>query len=163
MTYRRLIFILTFLFLLLLTSCSAKFQNSSAVKKTTADTFDAPPTTSSQSQLKRNIDVNSEAATLKSTPGRVALSLIICKMDSSRVFETLSQKDASELLAIISEVAQQKSQTLESLNNQYGLKDILASEKIYVDIKSNAVTSAAAQSSSDNNWIAKFQTAINAN
>jgi hypothetical protein len=162
-TYRRLILILTCLGLLLLTSCSAKFQNSSGAKKTTADTFNSATTENPQPQLKRNIDVNSEAATLKSTSGRVALSLIICKMDSSRVFETLSQKDASELLAIISEVAQQKSQTLESLNNQYGLKDILASEKIYVDIRSNAVTSAATQSNSDDSWITKFQAAINTN
>lgn len=163
MTYRRLIFIITCVGLLLLTSCSAKFQSTSGAKKATNDTFNSTSATSSQPQLKQNVDINSEAATLKSTPGRVALSHIICKMDSSRALETLSQKDARELLAIISEVAQQKSQTLESLNDQYDLKDILASENVYVNIKSNAVTSAAAQSSSDNSWITKFETAINAN
>jgi hypothetical protein len=154
------------LMMLFLTSCSLKFSSSgNNYKKATAATYDSNQ--SSSSSISLNVDLNTEAASLSSTPGRVALALIICKMDSSRVLDELTQKKAQPLFDILKEIAQQKSQTLESLDDQYGLKDILASEQIYVTIKSNAVTSvpapSSAGSSSDNGWMQKFKTAINAN
>jgi hypothetical protein len=153
------------LMMLFLTSCSLKLGSAGNNYKNAATaTYDSNQ--SSSSSISLNVDLNTEAASLSSTPGRVALALIICKMDSSRVLDELAKKDAPSLLNILKEIALQKSQTLESLDDQYDLKDILASEQIYVTIKSNDVSSvpapSSAVSSSDNGWMQKFKTAINA-
>jgi hypothetical protein len=160
-TRRRVVCLIIGFSLMALTSCSAKMSSANKTADSTAAAGTAVPTTSQTVTLKQNIDMSAEAATLKTTPGKVALALIICKMDNSRALEDLAQKDSQDLLSILSEIAQQKSRTLESLNEQYDLVDILASENIFISIKSNAVTSAPAKSSSDLSWIPKFQDAIN--
>jgi hypothetical protein len=97
------------------------------------------PSLSNQPNFKAS--VVQQAAVYKSSPGRVALSMLICRLDSSCVYTDLVEKSAKELFEIVSETAFEKNITLESLDNNYGLCDILASEKIYVSIKSNNVTS----------------------
>lgn len=109
-------------------------------------------------------DIAAEAQKLSKTPGCVALAEIICQLDSSNHLEDLVQKnDAQHLFEILRETASQKSLTLETIDTQYDLKDILASEGIFVSISSNAVTSLPAGSRpADSSWIPKFQSAASA-
>lgn len=97
-----------------------------------------------------------------STDGRVAMAVIIYKMDNSAVIEDLSKKSAKELFDYICELAPQASYTLEGLNKLYYLQDILASEGLYVDLQSNNVVSRATKSP-DKGWIQKFESAVNSN
>lgn len=89
-----------------------------------------------------------QAEIYDSSPGRIALAMLICRLDSSYDYTQLVGKSAKELFETLSETAFEKNVTLESLNTQYGLCDILASEKIYVSIEANSVTSLPAPSSS---------------
>ena len=109
-------------------------------------------------------DITVEAQKLSSTPSCVALAEIICQLDSSNHLEDLVQKNnAQKLFEILRETASQKSLTLESIDTQYDLKDILASEGIYVSISSNAVTSLPTGSKpADSSWIPKFQSGVSA-
>lgn len=131
---------------LLLTSCSS---SSGAVKnaKSSAISNGIKGVQTSQNSISKQpdfgADVVEQASFYKSSPGRVALSMLICKLDNSCVYTDLVKKSAKELLDVVSETAFEKNITLESLDNRYGLCDILASEKIYVSIESNNVTSQA--------------------
>jgi hypothetical protein len=158
---RFVLFSVLCLFLLSLTACSAGVKSASASFKSAVSIYSGP-SSSYNTHAKPNIDLNAEAATLKSTPGQVALSLIICRLDNSEVLDELASKDPQDLFNILTETALQKSQSLQSLDEQYDLTDILASGKIYVTIKSNDVSSAPAPKSSSTDWIAKFQSAYNA-
>lgn len=148
---------------LLLTSCSsgsnpAKSANAGGI------TLGAKSSQSSQASLPAQPDfganVVQQAKLNNSSAGRVALSMIICRLDSSYVYSDLIRKSAKELFDIVSETAVEKNVTLESLNSQYGLCDILASEKIYVSIESNNVTSLP-QSSSSSPLSSRTTTAAN--
>ena len=161
MHIRRSVLIFACFALLFLTSCTSK-----ALKSSNQASYNAAATTSSGSALPsqyRNIDINSEASALSTQPGQVALALIICKLDNTKVLDELVKQDPHSLFDLLNETALQKSLTLESLDEQYGLTDILASLNIYVNIKSNTVTSVPTPSSASQNWITKFQQAINAN
>lgn len=103
-----------------------------------------------------------KAAQLGSTPGRVALAMIIHKLDSTENVDDLAKKSANELFSIIEITAPQKSQTLEGLDRLYELSSILASENIFVQIQANDVVSSA-PTSQNKNWVSKFETAINSN
>ena len=109
-------------------------------------------------------DITAEAQKLSTTPGCVALAEIICQLDSSNHLEDLAQKNnAQNLFEILRETASQKSLTLETIDTQYDLKDILASEGIFVSISSNAATSLPTGSRpADSSWIPKFQSAASA-
>lgn len=109
--------------------------------------------------------VTAEAEKLGVSPGQVALGEIICRLDSSNTLEDLVSKNNSQgLLEILRETALQKSTTLESLNEKYGLTAILASEGIHVVITSNGITaqSASSSASSAEDWIPRFQSALSA-
>lgn len=109
------------------------------------------------------IDVRSQAKKLGSTPGRVALAAIIIRLDNASPIEDLSRNSAKELFDVLRQTASQKSQTLEALDQLYGLSDILASENIYVRFQANNVVSAADESgAASSDWIDRFQKAINA-
>lgn len=94
-----------------------------------------------------------------STPGRIALSLLICRLDRSSSLQDLSQKPAQDLFAMLRETATQNAQTLESLNIQFHLTDILASEGISVKIHANAADTLSAPILPAADWMAQFQTA----
>jgi hypothetical protein len=129
---------------LLLASCSL---NSAATKDVEASKMSSVITSSQTSQIDQSTQpdfhasIIQEASLYKSTPGRVALSMLICRLDSSYVYSDLVKKNANELFDIVSKTAFKNNITLESLNTLYGLCDILESEKIYVSIESNNVTS----------------------
>lgn len=103
--------------------------------------------------------LESEASRLHSTTGRVALAMIIHKLDNTQSVESLAAKSASDLFSSIEILAPQKSQTLEALDRLYALRQILASEKIYVQIQANDVSSTAPFSDSAD-WEQKFESAI---
>lgn len=108
--------------------------------------------------------VTSEAQKLNVTPGRIALGEIVCQLDSSNVLEDLVAKNTSrELLEILRETALQKSTTLETIDEKYGLTSILASEGIYVAITSNGVTEKSGNGISAppaSDWVPRFESAI---
>ena len=104
-------------------------------------------------------DITEEASDYGSSPGRVALAIIINRLDNATVVEDLAQQDAPELFELLRQTASQNSQTLQSLDKQYYLSDILASEGIHVTIESNNVISSAS-GSPDKDWIAKFEKAL---
>lgn len=146
--------------LLLFTSCTAKNSSGSVMQSTKRAGASAAEKSVSSAQP---LDLSKEAQKLDVSEGRAALALIICKLDSSKVVSELAQKDASDLLDILTETALQNSQSLESLDEQYDLKDILASEGVYITIKSNAVSESLAPSGSPGNgWVQNFQNAYNA-
>lgn len=105
-------------------------------------------------------DLQKKSQALGSTPGRVALALILNKLDIALVVEDLAKKSSQELFDILRQVAPQKSQTLQGLDQLYGLKNILASDGVYVDFQANNVVSTI---SINNNltWADKFLKAIN--
>ena len=129
---------------LLLTSCTS---NSSVAKSDKAYNISARAKISQNSQNTQSAQPNfgaslvGQAAIYNSSPGKVALSMLICRLDNSCVYSDLVNKSAKELFDIVSETAFEKNITLESLDKRYGLRDILASENIYVSIESNNVTS----------------------
>lgn len=101
--------------------------------------------------------VKQQAEYYHSTPARVALSMIITKLDNSYAYTDLVKKSGKELFDVLSETATENNITLESLANKYWLCDILASEKIYVSIEANNVktlpapkANSSSQSSSSN-------------
>jgi len=157
---RIIISALCLLFTFALVSCNMKSKNSFNLNSD-SEIYTSGAQTSVT--LVTVTDLDAEAKKLSSSTGRVALALIICKLDPHNVFEELSQKNAKELFDTLIETASRKSQTLEAIDGQFNLKDILASEKIYVTIKSNAVTSNASPTSSTAStaWITPFMTAIN--
>lgn len=106
------------------------------------------------------VDVVSDAKTLGSSPGRLALAIIINRIDGTTAIDDLARKNAQELFDILRQTASQKSETLESLDQIYYLSDILASEKIYVLLQSNNVVSSKA-ASYDANWAEKFDKSVN--
>jgi hypothetical protein len=144
------------------TKSAAKIEVSSNVSSSQASQQNLPDFSA---------DIANQAKLYDSSDGRVALSMIICKLDSSYSYSSLVDKSAKELFDILSESAFEKNITLESLDNKYGLSDILASEKIYVIINSNNVSSvprASKKTSKDSEkstsgseqWMTKFKTAI---
>jgi hypothetical protein len=136
---------------LLLTSCSSDtgtVKNAEAVNNTSKVKISQSYQTSQLTQPDFSANVVQQATFYKSSSGRVALSMLICRLDSSYVYSDLIKKSAKELFDIVSKTAVEKNVTLESLNSKYGLCDILASEKIYVSIESNNVTSLPQLSSS---------------
>lgn len=111
------------------------------------------------SPLPSTVNLADMAHAYGSTPGRVALSLVICRMDRSNSLQSLAQKSAQDLFAMLRETATQNTQTLESLNIQFHLTDILASENIYVKIHANAADALSAPIAPAANWIEQFQAA----
>ncbi|ADU26282.1 hypothetical protein [Ethanoligenens harbinense] len=111
------------------------------------------------STLPATADLNTMARTYASTPGRIALSLIICRLDRSSYLQPLAQKSAQDLFSMLREVAAQNSQTLESLNTQFHLTDILSSEGIYVQIHANAADPLSTPIAPAPDWITQFQSA----
>jgi hypothetical protein len=135
---------------LLLTSCSSDTGTAKSAKTSNASKAKISQSYQSSQLTQPDFSANvvQQASIYKSSSGRVALSMLICKLDSSYVYSDLVKKSAKELFDIVSETAVEKNVTLESLDSQYGLSDILASEKIYVSIESNNVTSLPQRSSS---------------
>ena len=148
--------------LALLVACSSQHSMSKPVSKSSFVSLSSAPSQDSSAKAKRTVDIKSEAAALSSSAGRVALALVIYKLDNSKAVDELAKKDAATLFDILQEVALQKSQSLESLDDQYDLHDILASENIHVTIKANNVTSAS-QTGSNTDWVTNFQNVINSN
>lgn len=109
--------------------------------------------------LPATVDLNVMARTYASTPGRVALSLIICRLDRSSYLQSLTQKSAQDLFSMLREVSSQNAQTLEALNTQFHLTDILASEGIYVHIHANAADPLTTPVAPASDWVTQFQTA----
>lgn len=109
--------------------------------------------------LPSTVNLTNMANTYASTPGRVALSLIICSMDRSNSLKTLPQKSARDLFSMLRETAAQNTQTLESLNTEFGLTDILASEGIYVRIHANAADTLTMPTAPAADWITRFESA----
>ncbi|MDR3552718.1 MAG: hypothetical protein P4L75_06295 [Clostridia bacterium] len=101
-----------------------------------------------------------KAVYLGSTKGRVALAIIINRLDSTQVVDDLAKKSALELFTILQNTAPQKSQTLEGLDRLYDLHAILASEGIYVTIQANDAVSAKSSKQNDD-WVKKFEVGIN--
>lgn len=133
----------------LITSCSQEKVGSLSGASSAAEVYESQVAqASSEDQPDFTASVVKEAKIYDSSPGRIALSMLICRLDSSRVYTDLVKKNAKELFNILSETAFEKDITLESLDNIYGLTDILASEDIYVSIKANSVTSLPQPSSS---------------
>jgi hypothetical protein len=170
--------------ILLATSCAL---NSTNIKSSNAPQKSVSSSQTSQYSLQQQPDFSanilSQASLYGTSPGKIALSMLICKLDSSYAYTNLLKKNAKELFDIISETAFKKDITLESLDIRYGLCDILGSEKIYVKIESNNVismpptpssstkqstasskpsagTSDTASSNYSISWIAKFQKTI---
>lgn len=111
------------------------------------------------SALPPTVNLADMARTYGSTPGRTALSLIICRVDRSSGLQSLSQKSVQELFDILRETATQNAQTLESLNTQFDLVDILASEGVYVKIHANAADTLSTPITPAPDWIEHFQKA----
>jgi hypothetical protein len=128
---------------MMLTACSNVGVNRS--KESSGTAANSRISQVSQSSVTTQPDygagVVEQAALYKSSPSRVALSMLVCRLGSSYIYGDLVKKSAKELFEIVSETAVENSVTLESLNNRYGLCDILASENIYVSIEANSVTS----------------------
>jgi hypothetical protein len=105
-------------------------------------------------------ELQKKSQALDSSPGRVSLALILNKLDNALVIEDLAKKSPQELFDTLRKTAPQKSQTLQGLDQLYGLKNILASDGINVDFQANNVISAV---STNNNlaWTEKFLKAIN--
>jgi hypothetical protein len=129
---------------LLLSSCSI----SSGVTKSAKESDSSGAVKNSQvimvsqsGQPDFGASVTAQAKLYQSTPGRVALAMLICKLDSSYDYTDLIKKNANELFDDVSEIAFEKNVTLESLDSRYDLTKILASEKIYVSIVANDVSS----------------------
>lgn len=134
---------------IMITSCSSEKSGQYSDTSSAADIYESQVLqTSSGEQPNFSASIVKEAENHDSTPGRVALSMLICRLDSSHVYSDLVKKNAKDLFDILSETAFEKDITLESLNNTYGLSDILASEDIYVIIESNNVTSLPSPSTS---------------
>ena len=113
----------------------------------------------SAAELAPGETLESVASSTSSTRGRVALAIIINRLDSTQTVADLAGKPASELFGIIKTTAPQKSKTLEGRDQLYGLRDILASEGIYVSFQSNDVESAG-DSSPSKDWEQKFEDAV---
>ena len=112
------------------------------------------------SALPETVDLAAEAQTLGSTPGRTALALIVCRLDPTNSLAALAQKNAADLLSLLQEIAVQKSRTLESLDQQFGLRDILASEHVYVLIHANAADTVSGDGSAASaGWEQNFEKA----
>jgi hypothetical protein len=161
---RKIIFLaICFVLPFVLISCTVK-ETGSVTKPTgkTINSLISQPDNSTFSAS--STDVVSEAQKLSSSPGRVALSLIICRLDNSYHLNELSQKDIQDLLSILSETSSQKAVTLEALDAQFNLRGILATEGMTVTIKANQITvvsNGSAPANPDNSWIAPFEKAIN--
>lgn len=119
----------------------------------------------SSSITKDYINLNELAQKYGISAGRMALALIICKLDSTMSIDDLIKKESGDLFEILTETATQKSITLETIDQRYGLTGILHSEGINVTIQANNVTSGPALASSQtgsDSWVNQFETAINA-
>lgn len=103
-----------------------------------------------------------EARRLGSTKGRVALAVLINRLDSTQQVDDLAKMDASELFSTLQDTAAKKDQSLEALNRQYDLQSILASEGIYISIQANDVISSPS-SAETSDWASQFEQAINSN
>lgn len=178
MLFRRVyLILLTAVIMLFVTSCT--FNASVSSRKSDGQKSKSYSSSSSEYSLNKALkaqinitslqDLKQESQAMGSTPGRVALALIINKLDNARVVEDLSKKTSQELFDILCQAAPQKSQTLEGLDQLYGLNKILASDGIYVSFQANNVVSAVSQdsivaaSSQDSSyaWADKFINAIN--
>jgi len=133
---------------------------------------------STEAEPNYNASLKDQAKIYNSTPSRVALAMLICKLDNSYFYTDIVTLDAKELFDILRDSAVDNNITLESLNTRYGLLDILAAENIYITISSNNVTFTSppevasekaaekkhsTDSSKSDAWIEKFQTAITSN
>lgn len=158
MRRRLLLFAAAFLSLVLFSACSA-FQSkpSTSTSSTTSSSIHKGLINST---LPSSIDLLDMAHTYASTPGRTALSLVICRVDRSSGLQSLTQKSAQELFSILRETATQNAQTLESLNTQFDLVDVLASEGVYVRIHANAADILSTPITPTSNRIVTFQNAF---
>lgn len=168
-----------------------KASISTAVPDSQSQALHTAESRNTDTALTGTIRVAEKADLYGTSKGRIALALIICKLDSSKSLSDLAQKDAATLFELLRETAMQKSVTLETVDKQYDVTDILASEGIYESIQANNVTSltagssqasvsssavsdskkasasnasssASASSASLYAWIPEFETAINA-
>lgn len=105
-------------------------------------------------------DIEDEAQRTDSSVGRVALSMIICKLSDINNYSELTAQSAKELFELLKEEAARQNITLEKLDSTYCLGEILKSEQIYVSFSSNNVTYASDQTEIDESWQNKFQEAI---
>ena len=150
--------LLAFFFALLLVSCGQASSESSssprASQTTGSDIID--------SGIPATIDLQTEAKAESSTPGRTALALLICRLDKTSSLKSLAQKSASDLFAMLRETAVQHAQTLQALNERFGLTDILASEGIYVKISGNMAQTVSLPIQPNAGWETQFENAYNA-
>lgn len=170
MRVRRLLpFLVVALTTVFLSSCNAQQPNSKSTQTSSVVSEISHNTDALEPNY--SADLNDQAEIYNSTPSRVALAMIICKLDDSYLYTDIVTLDAEELFDILRDSAVDNNVTLESLNSRYGLLDILADEDIYITISSNNVTyksesEAAAErkksgsSSKSKRWVAKFQSAI---
>ena len=159
-----LIAVITVLFVIFCASCGSggnkeAGSSPSALSEKQASDSSMKSAAESASGSNAKIDLKARSSELGTSPGRLALAIIIDRLDNATVVEDLSKKNAQELFDLLRQTASQKSQTLEGLNSLYHLNDILASEGIYVTIQANNVTSAASCSVSDS-WIDVFETSL---
>lgn len=148
-------------------SCSVHKGKTVSAKSSGKGSFAiSQPVSSAESFAAQNasaavsVDIQEEAVKEGSTPGRVALAVIINRLDGTTSLDDLCHQSAKELFDILQQTASQKSQTLESLDQLYDLSDILASEHIYVQFQSNNVVSSTPADSGSGGWVPKFEKAI---
>lgn len=166
---KQILVLIALLLMLSATSCSkqnVKSKNAApSIRAGHSEKISGP------SQPDYSADLETEAQKYKSSPGRVALAMIICKLENSYSYSDIVKYSAKELFDILSESAVANNITLESLNTRYGLLDILASEKIYVSITANNVTylspssskNASTDSTASTTWISNFHKVISTN
>lgn len=139
---------------LLLASCGK--QSGSSLKQASSKVSAVSTEESEADSLPATVNLADEARQYASTPGRTALALIICRLDRSSALQGLTQKSAGDLFEMLRETAIQKSRTLESLDQQYDLHDILASEGIHVNIHANAADTVSGGAPAAD-WVSKFE------
>jgi hypothetical protein len=171
--FRRIYLLLLIALIVLFTaSCSSSSSVSSGTKNEQKLKSSLVPSNSTEFSLNNALtgtinikspqDLTDKSKQIGSTPGRLALAMIINKLDNATVVEDLSKKTSKDLFDLLRQDAPQKSQTLEGLDQLYGLNSILASEGIFVDFQANNVVSATSSgSSSSAAWEDKFIQAIN--
>lgn len=108
-------------------------------------------------------DLEDEALENNTSVGRIALAMLICKLDGTNDYHDLLEESSIDLFEALKEEAASQNITLEKLDSTYYLGDILKSEQIYVSFSSNNVTDVTGKSAGSEeevNWQDKFQKAI---
>lgn len=164
------LFLLIIMIMFFVTSCSSNATESSkiinrnnSIQFSSANSSEYSSNIASKAQIISITtlqDLEQKSHAIGSSPGRLALALIINKLDSATDVEDLSKESAQELFDTLRQDAPQKSQTLEGLDQLYGLDDILASEGIYVNFQANNIVSSVSANSGFA-WSDKFIKAIN--